>query len=214
MNKFTFIGMLMVLFSLFGCIEKSENKVEKVSNVSDEELLKSIQDFKNRPMYKDLTEQIIDKTSDDKLLEIVCDNLIEKQPEEYNKEFETVMSWNESQQAIYLIMLLEGEVNNGGFNQFYSNSSGQYNKYLPKALNLVEAKKFAELTSEANNTFENENKKISKDQDGTLEGFSKSYKDNPLNNYDDKFYDLYKFENLHGMQVNYIRKHKKDFIDN
>ena len=61
--------------------------------------------------------------------------------------------------------------------------------------------------------FKKEYEKITKHQDGTLEGFSKSYENNPLNDQDDKFYALYKDENLQQIQIEYIRKHKKDFVD-
>jgi hypothetical protein len=46
-----------------------------------------------------------------------------------------------------------------------------------------------------------------------VEGFSKSYDDNPLNKFDDEFYDLYKSEDLEQLQVDFIRKHKLEFID-
>lgn len=123
------------------------------------------------------------------------------------------MSWNNSRQAIYMIWMLEAEVNNGGYNQFYFNPSGQFYNHLPEALELVGANKFADLTKRANDTFEKENPKITQYQDGTLEGFSKSYDDNPLNKFDDEFYDLYKTENLQQIQVDFIRRHKTDFID-
>jgi hypothetical protein len=112
-----------------------------------------------------------------------------------------------------MIWLLEAEVNNGGYNQFYFNSSGQFYKQLPEALRLIGAYKFADLTIRANNTYEKENAKITKYQDGTIEGFSKSYDDNPLNKFDDEFYDLYKQEDLQKIQVDYIRKHKSAFVD-
>ncbi|WP_245752183.1 DMP19 family protein [Algoriella xinjiangensis] len=160
-----------------------------------------------------MTEQIIDITSDENLLQVVFDNLSEKQPTNYENEYETVMSWNKSRQAIYMIWVLEGEVNNGGYNQFYFNSSRQFYKHLPDALKLVGANKFSDLTKRANETFEKENPKITQHQDGTLEGFSKSYDDNPLNKFDDEFYALYENENLQQFQIDYIRKHKNEFID-
>jgi len=177
------------------------------------QLTKSIETSKNSPIYKELTEQIIDTTSDENLLQVVFDNLAEKQPADYEKKYETVMSWNKSRQAIYMIWALEAEVNNGGYNQFYFNPSGQFYKHLPEALRLVGANKFADLTERANKTFEKENDKITKHQDGTIEGFSKSYDDNPLNDFDTEFYDLYKTENMQQIQVDYIRKNKKQFID-
>jgi hypothetical protein len=45
-------------------------------------------------------------------------------------------------------------------------------------------------------------------------GFSKSYKDNPLNKFDDAFYALYDQENLQQLQVDFVRKNKQFFIDN
>jgi len=143
----------------------------------------------------------------------VFDNLSEKLPEDYEKEYETVMTWNKSRQAIYIIWVLEAEVNNGGYNQFYSNSSGQFYKELPQALRLVGATGFADLTQRANDLFEKENENITKHQDGTIEGFSKSYEDNPLNDLDTEFYELYETEKLMQIQVDYIRQNKNDFID-
>ncbi len=179
----------------------------------EEILASSVEAFKNRPIYKELTEQIIDSTSDENLLQVIFDNLSEKQPTDYEKEYETVMSWNKSRKSIYMIWVLEAEVNNGGYNQFYLNPDGQFYKHLPEALKLVGASKFANLTEKANKTFESEYEKITKHQDGTLEGFSKSYDENPLNDFDTEFYELYKTENLQQIQVDFIRKNKKEFID-
>ncbi len=207
------MGLITTILHLFGCWGQTKKDDGKRSKEMEEQIANSVEAFNNRPIYKELTEEIIDTTSDDNLLQVVFDNLYEKQPADYEKEYETVMTWNKSKQAIYMIWALEAEVNNGGYNQFYFNSSGQFYKHLPDALRLVGATTFADLTERANETFEKENPKITQHQDGTLEGFNKSYEDNPLNKYDDAFYDLYKTENLQQIQVDYIRKNKKEFID-
>lgn len=207
------MGIIATILNLFGCSGQTKKKESGLSKEMKEQLANSVEAFKNRPIYKELTELIIDTTADDNLLQVVFDNLSEKQPADYEKEFETVMSWNKSRQAIYMIWALEAEVNNGGYNQFYFNSSGQFYKHLPDALKLVGATKFADLTKRANETFEKENPKITQHQDGTIEGFSKSYDNNPLNKFDDEFYELYKMENLQQIQVNFIRNNKKEFID-
>jgi len=208
------MGIVSTLLNLFGCSGQTKKNDGKQPNNINEQISKSIEDFKNRPIQNKITEQIIDTTSDGNLLQVVFDNLSERQPKDYEKEYETVMSWNKSRQAIYMIWVLEAEVNNGGYNQFYFNSSGQFYKHLPDALKFVGARKFADLTLRANSIFEKENPKITQHQDGTLEGFSKSYEDNPLNKFDDEFYKLYKTENLHDIQVEFIKKHKTEFIDN
>lgn len=203
------MGFITAILSLFGCSGQTKKNDSELSK----EIANSVEAFDNRPIYKELTEQIIDTVSDENLLQVVFDNLIEKLPSDYEKEYETVMSWNKSRQAIYMIWTLEAEVNNGGYNQFYSNPSGQFYKHLPEALRLVGATKFADLTERANKTFEKENEKITKHQDGTIEGFSKSYDDNPLNDFDTEFYDLSQTENLQQIQIDFIRKNKKEFID-
>jgi hypothetical protein len=207
------MGIISTILNLLGCSGQTKKNESGLSKEMKEQLANSVGAFKNRPIYKELTEQIIDTISDENLLQVVFDNLSEKQLADFEKEYETVMSWNKSRQAIYMIWALEAEVNNGGYNQFYFNSSGQFYKHLPEALRLVGANKFADLTEKANKTFEKENEKITKHQDGTIEGFSKSYDDNPLNDFDTEFYERYQTENLQQIQVDYIRKNKKEYID-
>ena len=198
--------MLSFLKNLF-------SKKDKKSTARADEIIKSVEAFRKRPIHRILTTAIIEATPDDKLLQVIFDNLWSKLVNDYSKEYETVTSWNRSRQAIYFIWILEGDVNNGGFNQFYFNSSGQFNKFLPDALQLVGADQYAGLIKRANNIFELENKKITEHQDGTLEGFSKSYNDNPLNKLDREFYELHEKEDLQKLRINYIRSYKKDFID-
>lgn len=207
------MGLKATILNFIGCSGQSNKNEDKLSREMEDQIAKSVEDFKNRPIHKKLTEQIIDTTSDNNLLLAVFDNLSEQQPEDYEKEYQTAMSWNKPRQAIYMIWLLETEVNNGGFNQFYANSSGQFYKHLPEALKLVGADKFADLTKRANDIYEKENAKITKHQDGTIEGFSKSYEDNPLSKFDDEFFEIYKSEDLQQIQVDFIRKHKTEFID-
>lgn len=206
-------GIIFSVLTLISCSEQAINTYEKQSIDLDAQITQSIDSFNNRSIHKELTYEIIDNTSDDDLLQVVFDNLMEKLPHDYKKEYETVLTWNKSKQAIYLIWVLEAEVNNGGYNQFYFNPGGQFYKFMPESLRLIGANKFAKLTERANNTFEKENKQISEKQDGSIEGFSRSYEDNPLNNFDNEFYELYKIENLQQIQVDYIRKNKHEFID-
>jgi hypothetical protein len=180
----------------------------------DEQIANSIESFKNREVHENLTLEIIDSTSDEQLLQVVFDNLTAQIPRNYKKEYEFITTrFNSSQQAIFLSWWLEGEVNNGGFNQYYTNSSGQYAEMVPGLLKKMDALKFAELAERANQIYRSNYKQITKDQDGTLEGFSKSYENNPLNDLDSEFYKLYDQENLYQKQIEFIRKNKKDFVN-
>jgi hypothetical protein len=211
-KKFTRVIMLAALLKLIGCSERRTTEIDTRKDSLNAQIDQSIEDFKNRSIHKVLTTQIIDTTSDDNLLQTVCDNLTQKLPSDYNDEYNAVTSWNKPQQAIYLIMNLEGQVNNGGFNQYYYNSDGQYAQLLPDLLRLVGAEKLAELTNQANETYKNENIKV-RHADRTSEGFSKSYENNPLSKMDDKFYELNKDETLDTILIQFIRKNKQYFID-
>ena len=208
--------MMSSIINFFGCSPKSKrptNLTNSEKTEFDEQIAKSIEDFKNRKIYTKLSVKIIDLTPDDKLLQVVFDNLSEQLPKDYRKEFEFITKkFNSSQQAIYLTWWLEGEVNNGGFNQFYTNSSGQYADMVPEQLRKMGATKFAELAERANQIYKSNYEQIRKEQDGTIEGFSKSYENNPLNELDDEFYKLYEQENLYMKQIEFIRMNKNDFI--
>ena len=202
--------------TLSGCSEKT-HKEEKVSvkDTVDTRISKFLNDFKNRPIYRNLTEQIIDTTSDEKLVQVVFDNLTQKLPTSYTEEeeYETILGWNKSRQAIYMIWILESEINSGGYSQFYSNSSGQYSTYLPDALKRVGADRLADLTQRANNLFEKVNKKSDENQDGAIDEPSKSYPDNLFKRFDDEFYELAQVDSLDRVQVDFIRNHKEKFTD-
>lgn len=207
------ITIVVLLLICVGCSESVDKKtLISIPDTLKDQISQSMKDFNNRPIHKELTSEIIDTTPDDRLLQTIFDNLSEKIID-YEKEYETVLTFSKPRQAIYTIWVLEGEVSNGGFNQFYFNSSGQFADLTPEALKLIGANKFSDLVSKANSIYKKENEKIVKHQDGTLEGFSKSYEGNPLNNLDTEFYDLYKTEDLYKLQVNFIRSHKINFID-
>jgi len=194
--------IIVILISLVMSIEFSSCSMNTAVNSSN-----VIEAQVKRPP---LTVETIDGTPDSLLVQLVFDHISNTLPTNPDQELASVLSLTKPQQAIYIIWWLEAEVNNGGFNQYYYNSSGQFAKLAPNVLRLVGANKFAELTQTANNVFEKEKEQITKDQNGTSEGFSKSYDNNPLEKFDNQFYALK--EPLMELQVAFIRKNKKDFV--
>ena len=69
-------------------------------------------------------------------------------------ELNAVEELSPGQRALYVTWLVEGEVNNGGFNQFYFNSSGQFSGMAVDGFRLFGANKFADLMQRANTTYE------------------------------------------------------------
>lgn len=62
---------------------------------------------------------------------------------------------NSFQMTFLLVSSLEMEINNGGFNQFYYNSIGNYSKEIVDALTTIKAFKTAEIVKTANSEFNN-----------------------------------------------------------
>lgn len=203
----------MGLFSFFGC--KSEKKTDSKSETDQEmqDLInKSFEEFNNREIYENLTTEIIDNTQDDKLLQTIFDNIETNFEEGEQYSIDKISKLTKGQQAIFSIWMLQAEVNNGGFNQFYYNSSGQFSEMAKDGLEFIGAEKFAELVEKANRTYSEIKDELESKNDGTIESFSESYEDNPLNDYDDKFYELEESENLDSIQIEFIRENKEEFI--
>lgn len=60
---------------------------------------------------------------------------------------------NEEEQAVVLVLLFEGEINNGGFDQFFFNSSGDLAHETLLALHRIQAPETATILHEAMEAF-------------------------------------------------------------
>ena len=60
---------------------------------------------------------------------------------------------SETEQTVILIRSLQGEVSNGGFDQFYYNSSGDFAAETVVALERIGAKRIAAVVAESNRLF-------------------------------------------------------------
>src|SRR5690606_3072341 len=63
-----------------------------------------------------------------------------------DKDFESL---NETEKNVLFVEMLEGQVNNGGFNQYFFNSSGEYAHETLIALKQIKAPKMAEILNRA-----------------------------------------------------------------
>ena len=160
-----------------------------------------------------LTIEKIDKMTDNDLLFEVFKDIAERYTGQTQNKREIISSLTKEQQAFYALTVLEMEVNNGGFNQYYYNNGDEFADEAVTGLKMIGADKFTELVKKANDTYRQQNKKITEKQEGSLEGFSESYKDNPLNDLDKAFYNLYKEEPLTQLTVDFVRKNKHKFIN-
>lgn len=116
---------------------------------------------------------------------------------------------NTSQKTFYYNQELEREINNGGFNQFYFNSSGNYAHEVIDSLVAIGANKTAEIVRKANSQFPNG--KVPKDRDERKKVLEQiEEKANEVWESLDK--DFYKYEDdLNSLNLEFVRKNIKDF---
>lgn len=204
----------MGLLSFFGCNSNKKKTDDSALDKETQDLIdKSFEEFNNRKIYDKLTDEIIDQTSGDNLLQTVFDNIETNFEDGELYSVEKIKILSAGKQAIFSIWMLQAEVNNGGFNQFYYNSSGQFAELALEGLNLIETEKYADLLERANKTYSEIKDGLEEKNDGTIESFSESYENNPLNKLDDEFYELDELESLDSIQIKYIRDNKSQFTD-
>lgn len=113
------------------------------------------------------------------------------------------------QQDLLFIENLEREVNNGGFNQFYWNSSGDYAMETVAALKAVGAHKAAEILIKANSAWPNQS--VPKDREERQELLENiEEQSNPVwAQCDSEFYQ--NPDNITELLLDYVKRNKAEF---
>lgn len=177
----------------------------------DSEIIKSLEAFDNRTIYKQLSPEVIAQIPDDQLEQAIIDYVGTKIGDDYQRQREIVSKLAPGIRALYVTWWVEAEVNNGGFNQYYWNSAGEFADDAPAAFEFFGANDHAALMREANRLHSAEAAVIAKYKArNTIEAFSESYKQSKLNSLDDRFYAL--TENLSSLRISRIRAAPTDFV--
>lgn len=192
--------MFSSILKLFGCGDKSSDK--KVIDSS-----KAVNEFReNIKAHQILTKQMLDTTGDERLEDKIIANIHSKLNPELSNVKEVLPTLSKERQTIYYIYEVEGEVNNGGFDQFYLNNfvnndhSFMFDKTI-EAFQSIGATKFADLIKRANHIYK-QNEKDFAEKEGLFEKL------------DQEFYDTYEQENLFDLRTKFIRNNINAFVDN
>jgi len=111
----------------------------------DPKIAASIEAFKSRIIYKQLTPEILATIPDEKLEQAVVDYATDKIGDAHKNAKEIVGALPSGVRALYITWIVEAEVN-----RYYWNSSGQFSDDAVGALEFFSAAKHAELMREAN----------------------------------------------------------------
>lgn len=122
---------------------------------------------------------------------------------------QNVDSLNEYERTIFVTQELENEVNNGGFFQFFDNSSGQFASEIVQAFIKIGAEKTAEICRKAVEAFGQELPVDWEERRSLLDQIADAAVADVLDACDTAFYSYE--ENLEALNAAYIRKHIEHF---
>ena len=176
----------------------------------DEEITASLKAFSNRKIYTQLNPPTLRSVSDADVEQAIIDYVIAKLDGRYDEEVEIVGALSPGVRATYLTWIVQAEVNNGGFNQYYFNTDGRFASEAVDAFEYFGATQHAALMREANAVRASEEAEMAKFKErGSVEAFSESYKHTQLGPLDDRFHRL--AENLSEMRIVRIRQMPEEF---
>ena len=117
----------------------------------------------------------------------------------------------DSEKVFYCVWVLEGQVNNGGFDQYFFNTRGEYSVEAVDAFEKIGAGKTAEIIGRANSIFENG--RATKDRTARkedLDALPESAQE-ALRGLDDEFYKC--DEDFDKLLYEFVVKHEAGFLD-
>ncbi len=132
--------------------------------------------------------------NDEELVSLVYDKATELYLETFG---ETLEKADSAMAELLATWVLESEVHNGGFDQFFLNNGLEYGYNAANGLSRIAAKNYLSVTEKAIEIFKNQSEEYQKKRNPDF---------SPL---DDNFYDL---EGLEKLRIDYIRSNYEKFV--
>jgi hypothetical protein len=179
------------------------------------DISKSVEEFKNRTIYKEFTPEILAGIPDHQLEQAIIDFIDAKHPGKL-ASFIDIEKMSTGFQIIFSTRMLQNEVNNGGFNQFFTNPSGQFADMALRSLENLNAMELYRVVENAKAIQALERKhlllRLLHFMKKSKKAFIATYRFSSLGKCDEEFYKSE--ENLSEKRIHYIRGHINEFIGN
>ena len=161
--------------------------------------------------YNSLTKSILEKIPDHLIEQAIIDYILEKKYQKNDSEEKSfIRSLTPGMLMLYTTWYFEAEANNGGFNQYFFNSSGSLAKEALDGLELLGAKLHASLLLKAIEIQKSEASLRQQARDmGRIEASAENYKYIQLGALDERFFKL---DELSPLRIKYIREHPGEFV--
>ncbi|PTB97205.1 hypothetical protein C9994_03915 [Marivirga lumbricoides] len=173
-----------------------------------------VSDFLNRKIHKTLTKKILGGVNNDQLEQTVVDNIMNKFNKNFTTEYEVLSQLSKGRVLIYTSWCLEAEINNGGFIQYFYNSTGELAYLALEGLEQLGAVEHANLLRRALVLLElNEDTFEKLRSENLITSFVEARQEVDFSSFDEEFYELEKNQTLSELRINYIRQSLTEFVD-
>ena len=197
------LSLLLMLF-LLGCDDPD-------STADQDEVARMLAEFENRKRYSVLDVETLGSIDDDHLEQAIIDYIDYKVAGRYEDEYRIVTGLSKGFQAIYATWWVEAEVKNGGFHQYFWNSSGQFAMEAIEGFNAIGAPAMAGVMEDAVRMAIAEMPEMNKfREEGTIEAFAESYEHTNLGTLDTRFDE--QDDDLSSLRIAYIRRNPELFV--
>ena len=184
----------------------------KKKNKIDTDIENSVNDYLHKlEEFKKLKKGDLASIADADLRTTVMSWMWGKFNEDWTNQYEVIESLLKPCQDVYACCTVVDEINNGGLNQLFFNSTGQFAKMAQEGFSSLGNEKLSSILKSAIEIYKENEELLEKYNDGTLESFSESYNEKLFDELDNGFSEEEsKFDKL---LVTYIRNNESAFGD-
>src|SRR5688572_10269897 len=164
------------------------------------------------PRFRDLSPEVLAGVSADDVGDVIVQHVALAVAEQGEDASDAVVEALPSGiQAVYTTWLVDADVNNGGFNQFFFNPYGHFAGLALAGYELMGAEEYAAVMRAAVATHETERDTMAQYYEpGTLESFSESYEHTQLGEADQRYYAL--GDRIYDIWATFVRRRPELFI--
>ena len=144
-----------------------------------------------RPPFQRLTPELLRQLPDEDLPFAVQDYVFLQIGDDVDREAEILASLPPGVRAVHSALILDAEVSNGGFNQFFWNSSHRRIQNVVEGLEFLQATDHATLLQQAMATAVAERERLMPYHvEGSIQAFSGSFREGIFDDLDARYYGL------------------------
>ena len=165
--------------------------------------------FDTLEKYKHLKKAEVQSIPDEELEDAVMSWMWSLFDGHWSNKYEAISALAKPCQNVYSCRTVIDEVNNGGLNQLFFNSTGQFAEMSIDGFSAINSPNLSGIMKKAVQLYRNNKVKLEKYSDGTSESFSDSYEEKIFDELDKAFFNECDSINI----VSYIRSHSEYFGD-